>query len=111
MHNVLVEGTMLRTPIAIILFALSLFTAPVANAEQICVAAAISMKEALTDVAAAFKDKTGNDIQFAFNSSGALVAQIRNSRTIDLFISAAEKQMDDLQKETLIDPQSRRDIA
>ena len=89
----------------------SLSLASAVHAEEIRVAAAISMKEALTDAAAAWKTQSGNDVQFAFGSSGAMSAQIRNSHGIDLFVSAAAKQMDDLQKDQLIDVQSRRDIA
>src|SRR5262249_11318558 len=80
-------------------------------AEQIRVAAAISMKEALTDAATAYKKAGGDDVEVAFGASGALVAQIRNSRNVDVFVSAAEKQMDDLQKDQLIDEKSRRDVA
>jgi molybdate transport system substrate-binding protein len=84
---------------------------PALHAEEIHVAAAISMKEALSDAAAAWKTQSGNDVQFAFGSSGAMSAQIRNSHGIDLFVSAAARQMDDLQKDLLIDAKSRRDIA
>ncbi|HUO06709.1 MAG TPA: molybdate ABC transporter substrate-binding protein [Phycisphaerae bacterium] len=82
-----------------------------AGAEEIRVAAAISMKEALTDAAEAYQKAGGDEVQFAFGSSGALSAQVRNSRNIDLFVSAAEQQMDDLQADKLIDAKSRRDIA
>jgi molybdate transport system substrate-binding protein len=89
----------------------SLFLATAVQAEEIHVAAAISMKEALTDAATAWKTQSGNDVQFAFGSSGAMSAQIRNSHGIDLFVSAAAKQMDDLQKDEMVDEKSRRDIA
>ena len=85
--------------------------APAVQAEEIHVAAAISMKEALTDAAIAWKSQSGDDVQFAFGSSGAMSAQIRNSHGIDLFVSAAAKQMDDLQKDQMVDATSRRDIA
>ncbi|MGN6369925.1 MAG: molybdate ABC transporter substrate-binding protein [Phycisphaerae bacterium] len=90
---------------------LSLCLAPAARADDIHVAAAISMKEALSDAAAAWQKQSGNTVQFAFGSSGAMSAQIRNSHTIDLFISAAEQQMNDLQNANLIDAPSRRNIA
>ena len=79
--------------------------------EEIRVAAAISMKETLTDVAAEFKAETGNEIRFAFGASGALATQIKNSGDVDLFVSAAAKQMDDLESEKKIDIASRRVIA
>jgi molybdate transport system substrate-binding protein len=80
-------------------------------AEQIRVAAAISMKETLADAATEFKAETGNDVQFAFGASGALAAQIKNSKNTDVFVSAADKQMNDLQAEKLIDADTRRVIA
>src|SRR5271168_4580763 len=85
-------------------------TAP-AMAEEIHVAAAISMKETLTDAATEFKAETGNDVQFAFGASGALTAQIKNSKNMDAFVSAADKQMNDLQAEKLIDVATRRVVA
>jgi molybdate transport system substrate-binding protein len=80
-------------------------------ADEIRVAAAISMKEALTDAAREFTAQTNNTVQFAFGASGELETQVKNSGNVDVFISAAAKQMDDLQEAKLIDAESRRVVA
>jgi molybdate transport system substrate-binding protein len=74
-----------------------LLSAPIAAAaaETITVAAAISMKDALTDVARQYESDTGHTIKFTFGSSGQLAAQVKAGAPIDVFISAAEKQVDD----------------
>src|SRR5690349_15412595 len=81
------------------------------RAETITVGAAISLKEAMGEIAAAYKADTGESVEFTFGSSGQLVAQIRNGAPIDAFIAAAQKQVDDLLKEKLVDGASRRVVA
>ena len=80
-------------------------------AEPIRVGAAISLKEALTRSADAFTKDTGVAVEMTFGSSGQILGQIRNGAPIDLFISAAHKQIDDLEKEGLAEPKTRRVIA
>jgi molybdate transport system substrate-binding protein len=82
-----------------------------ASAGTIRVAAAISMKDALADVARDFQAATGDTVVFALGSSGQLMSQIRNGADVDVFISAAARQMDELQADGLIDPNTRRDVA
>jgi len=82
-----------------------------ARAEEIRVAAAISMKETMEAMGAAFQKETGNTVQFSFGSSGALVAQIKSGAETDLFLSAANRQMDDLEKAKLVDVDTRRVVA
>jgi molybdate transport system substrate-binding protein len=81
------------------------------RADTITVGVAISFKEAVGEIAAAYKADTGESVEFTFGSSGQLMAQIRNGAPIDAFISAADKQVDDLLKEKLVDPASRRVVA
>src|SRR4051812_43756680 len=82
-----------------------------ATADSITVAAAISLKDALTDIAQSYKSDTGETVQFTFASSGQLMAQIKNGAPIDAFISAAQSQVDDLAKANAIDDKTRRTIA
>jgi molybdate transport system substrate-binding protein len=84
---------------------------PAIAADAITVGAAASMKEALTEVAAAYKADTGGEVDLTFGSSGQLMAQIKNGAPIDLFISAAVKQVDELAKEKLVDGGSVRNVA
>lgn len=64
--------------------------------ETIRVAVAISLKEALTAIQPEYESATGHRIEFSFGASGQLAAQIKNGAPIDLFISAAQRQVDDL---------------
>ena len=81
------------------------------QAEEINVSAAISLKEALTRIAAIYEAKTHNKITLNFGSSGQLLGQIRNGAPVDVFISAARKQVDDLAAEHLSLPETARVIA
>jgi molybdate transport system substrate-binding protein len=83
----------------------------VARGEAITVAAAISLKDALADVAKQYKADTGRDVAFTFASSGQLMVQVRNGAPIDVFISAAERQMNELAAARLIDERTRRVVA
>lgn len=75
------------------------------------VAAAISLREAFESIAADFEKTTGRKIELSFGSSGQLLAQIRNGMPIDVFVSAAHRQIDDLAREGLISRDSRTVVA
>lgn len=100
---------LMRSLSAVILTLLLLATP--AAAETITVAAAVSLRDALTDIAARFTKETSHDVRFVFGSSGQLMGQVRNGAPIDLFISAADKQVDDLLKEKLVLEETRRVVA
>jgi molybdate transport system substrate-binding protein len=78
---------------------------------EILVSAAISLKEAFEKISSEFEKQTGIQVRFNFGSSGLLQKQIETGAPVDVFASAAEKQMDDLQAKGLIVPGSRRDFA
>ncbi len=80
-------------------------------AETINVAAAISLKDSLTKIAGQYKTETGNDVTFTFGSSGTLATQIQSGAPIDLFISAASKQVNDLVNANRCDAQSVKIVA
>jgi molybdate transport system substrate-binding protein len=78
---------------------------------QLTVSAAASLKEALNEITALYsKSKSNVTIRNNFGSSGNLQQQIINGAPVDVFISAAAKQMDELQKKDLIVADSRRDL-
>ncbi len=79
--------------------------------ENLTVSAAISLKDAFTEIGNAYKTKTGQTTDFNFGASGALQQQIENGAPVDVFASAGEQQMNALAKTNLIDMATRRDFA
>lgn len=66
---------------------------------ELTVFAAASMTETLTEIAEMYKEVAPNvTIAFNFDSSGTLVTQIEEGAVCDLFISAAQKQMNEIDK-------------
>ena len=94
----------------ILLALLSLSILSVAGAAPLSVGVAISMKEAMLDIQKSFTEQ-GGDIEFAFGSSGQIANQIKNGAPIDVFISAADKQVDDLIKSDSVDAATRQVVA
>jgi molybdenum ABC transporter molybdate-binding protein/molybdate ABC transporter permease protein len=82
-----------------------------AGNEPVRVAAAISLTDALTAVAAAYKAEGHGDVLFTFGSSGQLQAQIENGAPLDAFVSASPAQVDALVRKKLADTSSVRVIA
>ncbi len=79
--------------------------------ETLTVSAAISLKDAFDEIAKAFEIKSGKKINFNYGASGALQRQIENGAPVDIFASAGEKQMDELEKREFIQSETRRDFA
>lgn len=100
---------MRRRTLTAFLFCLLLHSA--AWAETIRVAVAISLKESLTEIARRYEMNNGDTIELSFGASGQLATQIKSGAPIDLFISAARKQVDELNAAGLVDSDSGRIIA
>jgi len=92
---------------------LSLLCLPtLARAQEITLSVAISMKEAVETLGRQFTQaRPGVMLRYNFGSSGELQKQIEAGAPVDLFISAAQRQMDELEQKGLIDPASRRVFA
>ncbi|MFA7344567.1 MAG: molybdate ABC transporter substrate-binding protein [Terrimicrobiaceae bacterium] len=76
------------------------------------VSAAASLKAPLESLKAEFeKAVPGVAVVYNFGSSGSLQQQIVNGASADVFISAAAKQMDELEKGGFIEPGSRFVLA
>ena len=71
--------------------------------------AAASMTETLTELQKVWNEKYEPNIElvFTFDSSGTLKTQIEEGAVCDVFISAAQKQMNQLEELGLIDTESR----
>jgi molybdate transport system substrate-binding protein len=95
------------------IFGLLLLAAPTAAraGESISVAVAISLKEAMGEIATAYTRETGDEVRFTFGASGQLAAQIRNGAPVDAFISAAGKQIDELIEAGQLDRATRCEVA
>jgi molybdate transport system substrate-binding protein len=78
---------------------------------NLVVSAAASMKDVLGAVQSLYQQTKQNiSVKYNFAASGPLQQQIENGAPVDVFISAAEKQMDALQKDGLLLPNTRRDL-
>jgi molybdate transport system substrate-binding protein len=85
---------------------------PPADAQSLTVSAAISMKDAVTEIGKGFTAaRPGVTVLYNWGSSGELQKQIEAGAPSDVFISAAPLQMDELEKRRLIVPGTRRVFA
>lgn len=66
------------------------------HAQTLSVAAAASMRNVLEAISAQYQSSHGRKIKCTYGSSGQLMMQINHGAPIDLFLSAAKKQVDDL---------------
>jgi molybdate transport system substrate-binding protein len=84
----------------------------VALAEEMTVSAAISLKEAFSELAKGFETRQkGVRVLFNFGASGDLVRQITAGAPVDVFASAGQKEMDELEQKGLAIPGSRTNFA
>jgi molybdate transport system substrate-binding protein len=79
-----------------------------ADKTELTISAAASMKDALLEIQTIYeKEKPGVHLIFNFGASGSLQQQIENGAPVDVFISAAEKQVNDLEAKKLLLDNSR----
>jgi molybdate transport system substrate-binding protein len=78
---------------------------------DLTVSAAVSLQDALNAIKPIYEEKkTEVGITYNFGSSGSLQQQIEQGAPVDIFISAAAKQMDALEAKNLLLPGTRRDL-
>jgi molybdate transport system substrate-binding protein len=83
-----------------------------ASGNEITISAAISLKNAFEDIGKAFMERhPGTKVVLNFASSGALARQIEAGAPVDIFASAAQKDMDDLDQKDMIIKGTRKDFA
>jgi molybdate transport system substrate-binding protein len=103
------EGTTTTTASATTTSAVDATTvAPTTTAEPtpLAVSAASSLRNAFTEIGAAFDKANNAKTTFNFDSSGTLQQQIEAGGPSDVFASAAMKQMDNLLKGKFVDESS-----
>ena len=81
------------------------------NTESLTVSAAISLKDAFDEIGKAFSAKMRKTMYFNYGASGILQQQIESGAPVDVFASAGERQMNELEKHGLIFPETRKDFA
>jgi molybdate transport system substrate-binding protein len=88
------------------------------QSETITVSAAISLKDALDELAPIFQVQqhrrnggNGTAVTYNYGGSGTLARQIEQGAPVDVFFSAAEEQMDELAAQNLIVADTRQDLV
>ncbi len=81
-----------------------------ALADEVVVFAAASLKTALDAVAADYQVATGNTVTISYGGSNALARQIIEGAPADIFVSAAETWMDEVEKAGLVMEGTREDL-
>lgn len=102
-----------RTTAAAVLFVagLPLFAAiQSAQAADVVVFAAASLKNALDDAAYTFERQGGEPVRISYAASSQLAKQIESGAPADMFISADLDWMNYLEKRHLIQPATRRNL-
>src|SRR5580658_8574118 len=85
---------------------------PPAKPAPVTVSAAISLKDVLDQLGREYeRDNPGAKVTFNYGGSGTLQHQIEQGAPVDIFFSAAQKQMDALQSAGLILADTRNNIV
>ena len=97
---------------AVIVTLLLTTSAAVVHAQELTFSVAISMKEAVETLGRQFvQARPGVTLRYNFGASGDLAKQIEAGAPVDLFISAAQRQMDELEAKRLVISATRRTFA
>lgn len=90
--------------------AIALSVAGSVRAEEIVVFAAASLKNAFDEISQGYPAESGDTLVVSLAGSSALARQIQQGAPADVYISANVNWMDTLEKEGLIDPETRVDL-
>ena len=89
-----------------------LLAAGTAGAQDVTLSVAVSLKEVTEELGRGFMAaRPGVTLRYNFGASGDLQKQIEAGAPVDVFLSAAQRQMDELEKQSLIVSASRRAFA
>lgn len=89
-----------------------LLAATGASAQDVTLSVAVSLKEVTEELGRTFMAaRPGVTLRYNFGASGDLQKQIEAGAPVDVFLSAAQRQMDELEKQNLIVGASRRAFA
>lgn len=105
-------GHAIRRILGVAVLGIGLVAASTVAAQSITVSAAISTKDAVSELGRGFvASHPGVTLFYNWGSSGDLQKQIEAGAPVDLFIAAAALQMDELEKRKLVVPGTRRLFA
>jgi len=90
--------------------ALLLMPLPLLKADDITVFAAASLTDALKEIGTNYEKTSGDKVAFNFAASNTLEMQIKAGAPADLFFSADEAKMNDMEKQNLIVKETRTDL-
>jgi molybdate transport system substrate-binding protein len=96
-------------PISIVILT-ALLTVGQINSADVNVYAAASLTDVMKEIASTYEKENGDKILFNFGASSLLARQIIEGAPADMFLSADEAKMDELQRAGLIAPETRRDL-
>jgi molybdate transport system substrate-binding protein len=89
-----------------------LLAAGTAGAQDVTLSVAVSLKEVTEELGRGFMAaRPGVTLRYNFGASGDLQKQIEAGAPVDLFLAAAQRQMDELEKQCLLVSASRRAYA
>lgn len=81
-----------------------------ARADEILVAAAASLTDALKEIGSSYQGNTKHKVNFTFGSSSTLARQIEEGAPADIFFSADLAQMDGIEKSGRLEPGARKNF-
>ena len=97
--------------VVLVVLAASINACHRADRVTLTLSAAASLKDAIAEAEAAYRQSHAHvDFSNNFGSSGTLAAQIEQGAPADIFLSAAAKPMDDLERKGLIAAGTRRNL-
>jgi molybdate transport system substrate-binding protein len=88
----------------------SLFLAVAAQAAELTVHAAASLTDAMKEIAPAYEKLSGDHLRLNFDASSILARQIEEGAPADIFLSADEAKMDELEKKGLLAVGTRKTL-
>lgn len=84
--------------------------AATASAAQLTVHAAASLADAMKAISAAYEKQSGDQLRLNFDGSSILVRQIEEGAPADIFLSADEAKMDQLEQAHRLAPGTRKSL-
>lgn len=105
------KGRMMVILLFLFLLGINLMSCNKNDKYQLLIGAASSLEKAMVEIEELYSDQNPEvKINFTFAGSGTLEEQIREGAPIDVFIPAAQKQMDALEEDGFIMEDSREDL-